>query len=147
MISAEGIKSLGISFDELTPAYKAGPRLQAKFRQMLICLSTPFHSISPALQCEESMRAVYGTVGSFQSVKDQIHCSRGITMGSTQTRKVPNAFRFCRQLEVLKRAGSEAESFDVFWLPLLRKTTNTVGLLCLLCFPHLSWPFLSYLQA
>lgn len=59
------------------------------------------------------MRVIHGTVGHYDSVKEQIHCSRAVSMGSAATRKSPNAFMFCRQIDVLKRAGLDEDSFHV----------------------------------
>ena len=37
-------------------------------------------------------------------------------MAAAATRKAPNAFMFCRQLDVLRKAGESDQSFDVLCL-------------------------------
>ena len=72
-----------------------------------------------------SVGTIYGTVGRFTSVHEQVLASRGwafaaaplvvdiipvtcpgITLANTATRKAPNAFNFLRQILVLEKAGS-----------------------------------------
>ncbi|CAK9043568.1 FO synthase subunit 1 [Durusdinium trenchii] len=79
LIVCEGIRSLGIPFEELTPEFKA------------------------------SVRVVHGAVGQYATPKDAIWASRGITLSTTQTRRPPNAMNFIRQLEILKKSGEESE--------------------------------------
>lgn len=62
------------------------------------------------------MRTVFGTVANFETLRDVVHCNRGISMGAANTRKLPNAFTFCRQIDVLRKAGEETASFEAPWL-------------------------------
>ena len=57
------------------------------------------------------MAAVHANLQSFESVKALVHCSRGVSLASSVTRKSPNAFQFVRQIEVLEKAGEAEQSF------------------------------------
>ncbi|CAK9076667.1 unnamed protein product [Durusdinium trenchii] len=58
---------------------------------------------------KKSMSVIYGTVAHFSTLRDVVHCNRGISMAAAATRKAPNAFMFCRQLDVLRKAGDDQE--------------------------------------
>lgn len=68
------------------------------------------------LDRQESMRTIHGTVAEFKSVAGQINCNRYVSLGSAQTRKTPNAFMFCRQIDVMRRAGTDRSGFSVHQL-------------------------------
>lgn len=61
--------------------------------------------VGDRIDWQASFATIQGTVAQFDSVKDQVHASRGISMASTATRKQPNAFTFLRHIEVLKDSG------------------------------------------
>lgn len=53
---------------------------------------------------EANARTVYGILGKFKNVQEQVAASRGITVAGT-LRKPPNCFQLGRQAEVLQRVG------------------------------------------
>ncbi|CAK9102225.1 unnamed protein product [Durusdinium trenchii] len=64
----------------------------------------------PAASC----RTIYGTVGKYASIREQVMANRGISMSSAATRRAPNCFHFLRQVECLTRAGlgNAKQQFD-----------------------------------
>ncbi|CAJ1371839.1 unnamed protein product [Effrenium voratum] len=61
-----------------------------------------------------SMSTIYGSVGRYGSVRDQVFANRGVTLASSSTRRAPNCFNFLRQAEVLERSGA-ASDFTEEW--------------------------------
>lgn len=58
------------------------------------------------------MATVHANAQRFQSVKDLVRCNRGVSLSAAMTRKLPNAFQFVRQMEVLEKAGESEQSFQ-----------------------------------
>lgn len=138
LIVCAGIRKLNIRLADLTQEFqvrttpKSGQARKSVFGSDIItlyiqrCFHTGACVQTHTRHCnfwvgwcpESSIRSVHGVVGNFASVKEQVHCNRSVSMASSATRKAPNAFMFCRQIDVLKRASSEADSATVLWLRL-----------------------------
>ncbi|CAL1136878.1 unnamed protein product [Cladocopium goreaui] len=82
LICLEGVRTLSIPLEDLTHEFK------------------------------ESLVAIYVTAGVYTNVRDVVFTNRGITLGSTKTRRPPNAFNFLRQLEILQKGGFDGGSFS-----------------------------------